>query len=91
VCTAWAMVATYRDLSDIERRVATVGLQRNLATLIHPLPDVCEPSGGYRVFADDLDVLWAKPTTGRRKEWSEVLNHLRVTPRDGHTVQIWGR
>jgi predicted transcriptional regulator with HTH domain len=58
------VIRTYRDdLSNVKGCVATIGFQYDLAIAMFPLPDVCEPSGGYWVLADDLDALWAKPTT----------------------------
>lgn len=76
---AKAAVAAYRDdLSDIERHVATIGLQNDLATIVYSLPNVRETPSAHWVFAEDLDVLWLKPKEGGWHGWSEVLSHLSV-------------
>jgi len=56
------VAATYfDDLSDIGWQV-TIGLQYDLAVAVCPLPDVRSTAGGYRAFADEIDIIWAKPT-----------------------------
>jgi len=32
---------------------------------MYPLPDVRNTTGGYWVFTDEIDILWAKPTACR--------------------------
>ena len=84
------MIRTYRDdLSDVERCVATIGFQHDLAIAMFPFPDVCEPPGGHRVPADDLDDLWAEPTTGGWQGRSEALSRLRITLGRGYVVRVW--
>jgi len=43
------------------------------------------------MLVDELEVLWAKPTTGRWYGRSEVLSHLHVALREGYAVQARSR
>ena len=86
------VVTTYRDdLSDVERHVATIGLQYDFGIVMRPIPDVREPSSGYWVLTDEFDVLRVKPTTGRWQGRSEILSHLHITLRRGRVVRVWSR
>jgi hypothetical protein len=66
--TEAAVITHSDDSSGVERYVATIGFQHGFGAVICPLPEVGEPSSGYWVFADELDVLWTQQTTGKRKE-----------------------
>ena len=79
------------DPSDVERLVATIGFQHDFTTPVFCLVYVCKSPGGYWVLADEIDVLWAEPTTGRQHGGPEVLNHPCVMLREGCVIRVWSR
>ena len=92
VYLAQAMFGTYRnDLSDIKRLVTAIGLQHDLTTVICCFIYVREPSGGHRMFADEINVVWAEPTAARWQGRSEVLGHLCVILGEGYAARFRGR
>ena len=86
------MAVAYRNnFSYIERQVIAIGLQDNLATTLCRLVDVRESPSGKWAFADEIEVRWAKPTTGGGQGRSEVLNNLYIMLGEGRAVQLWSR
>ena len=61
-------------------------MRSHKCTCRRSLEIVCEPPGGYRVFADDLDDLWAEPTTGRWQGGSKALSCPRIVLRQRYAV-----
>lgn len=87
------VVATYRDdLSDIERGVAAIRLQHDLAAVIRRLKNVSEAPSSYWLFGDKVEVVWIYPLTGKWQRRLKVLGHLHITLLEGCDVRVrvWG-
>ena len=65
-------------------------LQYHPATAEGRLVDVRGSSSTRWVFADEIDVLWIKPTTGGWQGWSDDLGHLCMASGKGDMVGVLG-
>lgn len=65
----WVTVAAYPcNLNNVERRVATVGFQYDLAAVVYRPQGISEPPSSNWVTTDERDALRAEPRAGRLYE-----------------------